>query len=228
VTFSNINVTVSPSVTIGSVNGIRLNSSVNTEIHDVTIDGVNYTGAPSGYVDSTIAPMHDGTGAVTSMNGNEIQGYVNRIFERNILATNTVGVGISLGAPPGEPFTAELRNVTVHDAFVFGGVALVFLTPKPAVRRADSPYDVILSNIEVDGSPNNALEPSLSPIGIEIHDHVASAGDAAMLLQNVTATNFATALLIDPGFDGAVLDDVHWKGVATIHSKVVEDDSGPL
>lgn len=226
--FTNINVTVAPTVTVGSVNGVRLDSSFNTEIHDVTIDGMQYLGSPAGYVPSTVVTMHDGTGAVTAMNGSDIQGYINNIVVQNITATNTIGVGISLGAPPGQPLSGEMRNVTVHDAFVFGGVGLTFLTAKPTVRRPNSPYDVILSGITVDGSPMNALETSVSPIGVEIHDHLPSSGDAAMLLQDVTATNFKTAILLDHGFDGAILDDVHWNGAVTILSNVVEINSGPL
>jgi hypothetical protein len=227
-TFTNINITVAPTVTIGSINGLRLNSSYNTEIHDVLIDGMQYTGSPAGYVPSTVKTMHDGTGGVTSMNGSDIQGYINNIVEQNITATNTIGVGVALGAPPGQPLSADMRNITVHNAFVFGGIQLSFLTPKPTVRRPNSAYDITLSGIEVDGSPMNALEPSVNPIGIEILDHLATSGDPAMQLQDVTATNFKTAILLDHGFDGALLENVHWNGAVEILSKVVEVDSGPL
>ena len=228
-TFRNVNVSVSPTVSIGSVNAIRLNAWSNAEIHHVAIDGVNYTGSPAGYVSETIVPMHDGTGSVTSMNGSDVQGYLNDIEVSDVQARYTIGVGVTLGAPPGEPLSADVRNVVVHDAFVYGGVGLTFMTPKPSVHRANGPYDVTLTNIQVDGSPNNATQPSLNPIGIDVHSHLPSAGDGALLLEDVTATGFVQGLWIDPGYDGAVLDDVHWSNGATIRSHVVlEDGSGPL
>jgi hypothetical protein len=171
--------------------------------------------------------MHDGTGSVISMNANDVQGYINDLTVENITASNTIGVGITLGAPAGQPLAADVSNVIVHDAFIYGGVGVTFTTPKPTVPRSGNPYDITLENIEVDGSPNNSLNPSSVPIGIDFHRHVPQAGDDRMLLQNVTASGFATQLLIEPGFDGMLLDNVHWTGNAVIESPVTEVNSGP-
>ncbi len=59
--FQNINVSIAPSVAVGSINGIRLNSSFNTEIEDVTVNGVNYVGSPNGYGPIVDGTMHEGT-----------------------------------------------------------------------------------------------------------------------------------------------------------------------
>jgi len=72
------------------------------------------------------------------------------------------------------------------------------------------------------------LEPAASPIGIEFHRHLPSAGDDNVLLQNVTATGFTTPLLIEGGFDGMLLQNVHWSGTAVIGSHVTESGSGPI
>jgi hypothetical protein len=225
--FQNINVSVAPSVTVASVNALRLDTSFNTEIYDVTANGINYVGSPNGYGPLQDGTMHDGTGSVISMNANDVQGYINDLTVENITASNTIGVGITLGAPAGQPLAADVSNVIVHDAFIYGGVGVTFTTPKPTVPRSGNPYDITLENIEVDGSPNNSLNPSSVPIGIDFHRHVPQAGDDRMLLQNVTASGFATQLLIEPGFDGMLLDNVHWTGNAVIESPVTEVNSGP-
>jgi hypothetical protein len=226
--FQNINVTVAPTVTVGSVNAVRLDTSYNTEIEDATVNGVNYVGAPSGYGPLSDGTMHDGTGSVVSMNGDDIQGYLNDLVVENVNAQYTIGVGVTLGAPPGQPFSAVVNNIVVHDAFLYGGVGFTFMTPKPTTRNPNAPYDITVSNVEVDGSPQNSLNPAAAPIGIEFHRHVPTAGDNNILLQNVTATGFATPLYIEGGFDGMVLQNVHWSGTPVIGSQVTETDSGPL
>jgi hypothetical protein len=102
------------------------------------------------------------------------------------------------------------------------------MTPKPTTRNPNTPYDVVVSNVAVDGSAQNSLNPAASPIGIEFHRHLPSAGDDNVLLQNVTATGFTTPLLIEPGFDGMMLQNVHWNGTAVIGSQVTESNSGPI
>ena len=72
------------------------------------------------------------------------------------------------------------------------------------------------------------MNPAASPIGIEFHRHLPSAGDDNVLLQNVTATGFTTPLLIEGGFDGMLLQNVHWSGTAVIGSHVTESGSGPI
>lgn len=225
--FQNINVTVAPSVTVGSINAIRLNSSFNTEIDDVSVNGVTYVGSPSGYGPIVDGTMHQGTGSVISMNTNDVQGYIDDLSVQNINAQYTLGVGMALGAPAGQPLVATLANVVVQNAFVYGGVTFVFSTPTPTVRNPNGPYDVTISNVQLSGSPQNALNPASTPLGIDFHRHVATAGDGDVLLQNVTVTGFGTPLLIEPGFDGMVLDNVHWTGTAEIGSKVTEQNSGP-
>jgi hypothetical protein len=222
--FENINVAVAPNVNVGSINALRLNSSFNTEIEDVTIVGINYVGSPSGYGPIVDGTMHAGTGSVTSMNGSDIQGYINDVTIENVNAQYTIGVGLTLGAPPGQALAAVVRNVVVHDAFIYGGIAVTFTTPKPTVRNPDGPYDLAISNVTVDVSPQNQA-PS-TPIGIDFHRHLATAGDDHVELQNVT-TSGSTALLIEPGFDGMLLDNVHWTGNAIIESPVTEVNSGP-
>ncbi len=228
-TFRNINVQVAPTVTVGSVNALRLNSGYNTEISDATIDGVTYVGSPSGYLPlAANGLMHDGTGSAMSMNGNDIQGYVNDLVVQNVVAQNTIGVGITVGAPPGEPLAADVRNIVVHDAFIYGGMNVTFMTPTPTVRRANA-YDVTIENVTVDGAPSNALNPAATPVGVEFARHLSTGGDEHVLLQNVSVTgNFATPLLIEPGFDGMQIDGVHWSGTAVIQSTVTETNSGPL
>jgi hypothetical protein len=226
--FQNINVTVAPAVSVGSVNALRLNASHNTEIEDVTVNGVNYVGSPNGYGPLSDGTMHDGTGSVVSMNGDDVQGYLNDLTVENVNAQYTIGVGVTLGAPAGQPLSAVVNNVVVHDAFLYGGVSLTFMTPKPTTRNPNTPYDVVVSNVAVDGSAQNSLNPAASPIGIEFHRHLPSAGDDNVLLQNVTATGFTTPLLIEPGFDGMMLQNVHWNGTAVIGSQVTESNSGPI
>jgi hypothetical protein len=226
--FQNINVSVAPSVTAGSVNAVRLDSSYNTEIEDAVVSGVNYVGSPSGYGPLSDGTMHDGTGSVVSMNGDDIQGYLNDLVVENVNAQYTIGVGVTLGAPPGQPLSAIVRNIVVHDAFLYGGVGFTFMTPKPTTRNPSAPYDVTVSNVEVDGSPQNSLNPAVSPIGIEFHRHLPTAGDDNVLLQNVTATGFSTPLLVERGFDGMLLQNVHWSGTAVIGSQVTESNSGPI
>jgi hypothetical protein len=226
--FQNINVSVAPSVTVGSVNAVRLDSSYNTEIEDAVVSGVNYVGSPSGYGPLSDGTMHDGTGSVVSMNGDDIQGYLNDLVVENVNAQYTIGVGVTLGAPPGQPLSAIVRNIVVHDAFLYGGVGFTFMTPKPTTRNPSAPYDVTVSNVEVDGSPQNSLNPAVSPIGIEFHRHLPTAGDDNVLLQNVTATGFSTPLLVERGFDGMLLQNVHWSGTAVIGSQVTESNSGPI
>ncbi len=227
--FQNINVAVAPSVVAASVNALRVNSAYNTEMHDITIDGVHYAGSPHGYGPLAYGAMHDGTGSVVSMNGSDVQGYINDVVIENVTAKNTIGVGVTIGAPPGQPLSARVRNVTVHDAFVYGGIAFTFMTPAPAVRQTGQPYDVTMEDVAVDGAPSNALNPAATPIGISIHRHLATGGDQHVLLRKVTASgDFTTALQIDPGFDGMQFDDVHWSGKVVIASKVAETASGPL
>jgi hypothetical protein len=224
--FQNINVTVAPSVTVASVNALRLNSSFNTEIDDVSVNGITYVGAPSGFGPIVDGTMHQGTGSVISMNTNDVQGYIDDLNVQNINAQYTIGVGLALGAPPGQPLVATLQNVVVQNAFIYGGVGFTFSTAKPTVRNPNGPYDVVVSNVQVSGSPQNALAGT-APLGVDFHRHLLTAGDDYVMLQNVTVTGFTTALLIDPGFDGMLLDNVHWTGTAQFGSKVTEQNSGP-
>ncbi len=156
------------------------------------------------------------------MNTNDVQGYINDVVVENVNAQYTIGLGVALGAPTGEPLSAVVSNVVVRDAFIYGGLNVTFSTPKPPARNPNSQYDVAISNVTVGGSP-----ASPGAIGVEFHRHIPTAGDDFVELQNLTVSGFATPLLIEGGFDGMLLDNVHWSGTAIIDSAVTQVNSGP-
>ena len=158
----NIFVYVSPSVTSGTVNGVKIDTGINTLITDILIDGVTYYGNASGGV-----------------SGNPVVAYINlsygqydRLIIRNIFALNTNDIYIqhAAGNIPGYNTSWMLiEGVEMYNVQGDAGIAIVTTTVPQAFD-----YILIKDFIIALGSATNSTNGT--PVGVMLAGGAAGQG----------------------------------------------------
>jgi len=117
----NIFVYVSPTVTSGLVNGVKVDTGINTLMTDILIDGVTYYGNASGGV--------SGSPVVAYINLS--YGQYDRLIIRNIFALNTNGIYLqhAVGNIPGYNTSwTIIEGVEMYDVQGNAGIAIATVT----------------------------------------------------------------------------------------------------
>jgi len=158
----NIFVYVSPSVTSGTVNGVKIDTGINTLITDILIDGVTYYGNASGGV-----------------SGNPVVAYINlsygqydRLIIRNIFALDTNGIYLqhAAGNIPGYNTSWTLiEGVEMYNVQGDAGIAIVTTTVPQAFD-----YILIKDFIIALGSATNSTNGT--PVGVMLAGEAAGQG----------------------------------------------------
>ena len=186
----NIFVYVSPSVTSGTVNGVKIDTGINTLITDILIDGVTYYGNASGGV-----------------SGNPVVAYINlsygqydRLIIRNIFALNTNGIYLqhAVGIISGYNTSWTLiEGVEMYDVQGGGGIAIETVT-------VPNPFDYILIKdfiVELASATNTT---NGTPVGVMLAGGAAGQGAYRVDVKDGMIINGYAALSNNVAYGGGI------------------------
>jgi hypothetical protein len=128
ISFEHIDTYVADGVT-GGVNSVKTSPGKLGLIHGITVSDLTYRGSTTGpYGDPMPSYRWNGSGATVAILTYSINGgYSYDYTIRNVTATDSLGMGLTLSHPPGQAVTASVENVKLtntHSSNVLGFSAL--------------------------------------------------------------------------------------------------------
>jgi hypothetical protein len=185
----NIFVYVDPSVTSGVVNGVKIDTGINTLMTDILIDGVTFWGNASGGVSCTPFLVYINS-----------YGQYDRLIIRNISAYNTNGIYIrhNVGSIFGyNTGWTIIDGVEMNDVYGNGGIII-------DTASVPQPFDYILIKdfvIEL-ASPTNSTNGT--PVGIMLTGGVSAQGTYRVDIKDGIVINGYTAVSNNVSVNGGI------------------------
>lgn len=146
VTIRNVDTYVADGVS-GGINAIKTSPSTRGRIHDVHIDGVTYHGSRTGPYGAPMRGTYrwNGSGGVVAILSNsEKGGYSYRYSVKNVTATDSLGMTVSLSHPPGENVQSTIENVSLMNTHSTGAALAL-----PSMTDPTGRDDVSVSGVRM-------------------------------------------------------------------------------
>ena len=212
VSISNVTASVADSVSVGTVNAVKINPATDTIVSHVRINNIRYRGSRYGNYGAPLgAGSKNGSGTPLSLLANVPNGFVRDVQVNNITAVNSTGILVGVGAEPGANVDTVLRNITLVNCYA-GGAAIDFAATSPATGSDR----LLLQNFRVSAS-QTALSAWPAPIGVYFLPHAGGAGlRGAVQISNGSISGYPHPVTVLPGFDGLEMRSVRWNGGAPL------------
>jgi hypothetical protein len=207
ISIKNVTTTVSDSVTVGGVNGVKVNV-VDAIVRNVTIDGVTFRGSANG---GYVSYHKQGSGSPISLLTTNDNAIFENITARNIEGTNSMGIPVTASAEPGQPVRVTLENIKLLNCF--GSGALVI----GAARPPGGNDSVVVDGFTIQAAPGI---PSVGPAtGIALLP--ARSGQnglsGTVRIAHGSIHGYPLPLHVYSTMSGVSVENVQWDGRPTIH-----------